>query len=90
MSLSVMWDEVDYGRDEGKCPSDESVDAWIVVRSVVVVEPWCALWVKMFLDLRVSDTAHDCHESEHCEVDKTGNASGMLYGRGREEPTLEG
>lgn len=46
-----MRDEAEHGRDESKCPSDEPVDAWIVVRGVVIVEPWCALWVKLLLDL---------------------------------------
>lgn len=45
-----MWGKVGYGRDERKCPSDESVDVWVVVRDVVAVEPWRAFGIEMLLD----------------------------------------
>lgn len=60
-----------YGRDERKHRGDKAVDAWVVVRGVVVVQPWRAFRIKSFLDLRVSDTANNSHQCKQSKVDDT-------------------
>jgi len=58
-----------YGRDERRCPSNKAINFRIIIRGVVIIEPWRAFRVILLFDSRVDDTTDHCHQCEQSKID---------------------